>query len=153
MAASHNFRIKLIAGALAPLVIAAALQALYSVVSQRSESIAGLEAKAHALTSLLVNVAGPNIAVDDPSGVDEALAYLQHDPDFAFAMAVAPDGKIMGFRGPSASREAARAAGGMTHEPELRRSGETLIASYPVITSGKPLGQLVVGLRTANAEV
>jgi two-component system chemotaxis sensor kinase CheA len=152
MAASHNFRIKLIAGALAPLVVAGALQALYSVVSQRRESIAGLEAKAHALTSLLVNVAGPNIAVDDPGGVDEALAYLEHDPDFAFAMAVAPDGKIMGFRGPSASREAARAAGGMTHEPELHRSGETLIASYPVITSGKPLGQLVVGLRTANAE-
>src|SRR5262249_36827390 len=109
-------------------------------------------AKAHALTSLLVNVAGPNIAVDDPGGVDEALAYLQHDPDFAFAMAVAPDGRIVGFRGPSASREDARAAGGMTREPELHRSGETLIASYPVITSGKPLGQLVVGLRTANAE-
>ena len=152
MASSQNFRIKLIAGALAPLVIAGALQALYSVVSQRREAIAGLEAKAHALTSLLVNVAGPSIAVDDPSGVDEGLAYLEHDPDFAFAMAVAPDGKIVGFRGPSTSRESARGAGSLTREPELRRSGDTLIASYPVITSGKPLGQLVVGLHTANAE-
>src|SRR5215813_9624586 len=100
MAASHNFRIKLIAGALAPLVVAATLQALYSVVSQRREAISGLEAKAHALSSLLVNVAGPSIAVDDPAGVDEGLAYLEHDPDFAFAMATAPDGKVLAFRGP-----------------------------------------------------
>src|ERR1051325_11251373 len=152
MASSQNFRIKLIAGALAPLVIAGALQALYSVVSQRREAIAGAEAKPHALRSLLVNGAGPSIAVDDPSGVDEGLAYLKHDPDFAFAMAVAPDGKIVGFRGPSTSRESARGAGSLPREPELHRSGDTLIASYPVITSGKPLGQLVVGLHTANAE-
>jgi len=153
MAASpHNFRIKLIAGALAPLVIAGALQALYSVVSQRREAIAGLEAKAQALTSLLVNVAGPNMAVDDPAGVDEALAYVEHDGDFEFAMAAAPDGKIVGFRGPARMREVARAEAGVTREPSLRRVGDTLIASYPMITSGKPLGQLVVGLRTANAE-
>src|ERR1043165_4068831 len=144
-ASSHNFRIQLIAGALAPLVIAATLQALYSVVSQRREAVAGLEAKAHALTSLLVNVAGPNIAVDDLAGVDDALAYIEHDPDFGFAMAVAPDGKIMGFRGPSTARDIARAAATLSREPVVRRGDDTLIASYPVITSGKLLGELVVG--------
>src|ERR1044071_1417581 len=128
--AGGSFRNKLIAGALAPLVVAGALQALYSVVSQRREAVAGLEAKAHALTSLLVNVAGPNIAVDDPAGVDEALAYLEHDPDFGFAMAVAPDGKIVGFRGPSVARETARAAATLNREPVLRRGDDTLIASY-----------------------
>src|SRR5205085_9046371 len=44
------------------------------------------------------------------------------------------------------------ASAALTHEPVLHREGDTLIASYPVITSGKPLGQLVVGLRTANVE-
>jgi HPt (histidine-containing phosphotransfer) domain-containing protein len=151
-ATPHNFRVKLIAGALAPLVIAGALQALYSVVSQRHEAIAGLEAKAHAVTSLLVNVAGPSIATDDPGGVDDGLKYLEHDPDFEFALAVAPDGKVLGYRGPAEIREARRAFAGPTREPTLIRADDTLIASYPVISSGKPLGQLVVGLRTAKAE-
>src|SRR5882672_8405987 len=97
-----SFRNKMIVGALAPLVIAGALQALYSVVSQRREAVAGLEAKAHALTSLLVNVAGPSIALDDPGGVDEGLGYLEHDPDFEFALAVTPDGKPIAFRGSAA---------------------------------------------------
>jgi len=151
MAAPRYLRSKLIAGALAPLVIAGTLQALYSVVSQRREALAGLEAKAHALTSLLVNVAGPSMAVDDPSGVDEGLAYLEHDPDFAFAIAAAPDGKVIAFRGPSEARDAYRAATAMTGEPVMIRTEDTLIASYPVITRGKPLGQLAVGLRTASA--
>ncbi|HEX3758264.1 MAG TPA: ATP-binding protein [Kofleriaceae bacterium] len=151
MAAPRYLRSKLIVGALAPLVIAATVQALYSVVSQRHEALAGLEAKAHALTSLLVNVAGPSIAVDDPAGVDEGLAYLEHDPDFGFALAVAPDGKVLGFRGPREAREAYRAAAAPTREPVMVRTDDMLIASYPVITRGKPLGQLVVGLRTASA--
>ena len=151
MSAPRYLRSKLIVGALAPLVVAGALQALYSVVSQRREALAGLEAKAHALTSLLVNVAGPSIAVDDPAGVDEGLAYLESDADFEFAMAVAPDGKILGFRGPREDRDAHRAAAALTAAPVLTRTDDTLIASYPVITRGKPLGQLVVGLRTASA--
>lgn len=152
MAASPNFRIKLIAGALAPLVVAAALQALYSVVSQRREALAGLEAKANALTSLLVNVAGPSIATDDPDGVDEGLAYIERDPDFEFAIAVAPGGKLLGYRGPADARELRRTITLPTRAPVVTRSGDTLIASYPVVTSGKTLGQLAVGLRTTNAE-
>jgi signal transduction histidine kinase len=151
MADPRYLRSKLIVGALAPLVIAGTLQALYSVVSQRREALAGLEAKAHALTSLLVNVAGPSIAVDDPAGVDEGLAYLEHDPDFAFALAAAPDGRILGFRGPREAREAYAAAAVLTHEPVMIRTEDRLIASYPVVTRGKPLGQLMVGLRTAAA--
>jgi two-component system chemotaxis sensor kinase CheA len=150
-AAPNHFRIKLIAGALAPLIVAVGLGALYSVVSQRRVAIAGLEAKAQALTSLLVNVAGPSMAVDDPGGVDEGLAYLANDPDFEFALAVAPDGKVLGYHGPARDREAHRAAAARTREPVLSRQDDTLVASYPVITSGKQLGQLVVGLRTAHA--
>lgn len=147
----NSFRAKLIAGALAPLIIAGALQALYSVVSQRREAIAGLEAKAGALTNLLVNVAGPSIAVDDPAGVDDGLAYLEHDLDFEFALAIAPDGKPIAYRGPSATRAARVAAAAITREPELIQRGETLIASYPVVSKGKPIAELLVGLRTANA--
>ena len=145
------FRSKLIAGALAPLVVAGALQALYSVVSQRRAAVAGLEAKAQALTSLLVNVAGPSIAVDDPAGVDDGLGFVEHDPDFAFALAVTPDGKPIAYRGPSAERAARIAASAITQAPRLWRSDDTLIASYPIVSKGKPLAQLSVGLRTAHA--
>lgn len=148
---AQNFRIKLIAGALAPLVIAAGLQALYSVVSQRREALAGLEAKAHALTSLMVNVVGPSIALDDPNGVTEGLGYIEHDPDFEFAMAVAPDGKVIEYRGPPWSRDARIATGAITREPVIYRLDDALIASYPVVSKGKPIAQLVVGLRTAAA--
>lgn len=146
-----SFRNKLIAGALAPLVIAGALQALYSVVSQRREAVAVLEAKVHALASLLVNVAGPSIALDDPSGVNEALGHVEHDPDFEFALAVTPDGKPIAFRGPPSARDAAIAGAAITREPVVSERGETMVASYPVVIRGKPIAQLVVGLRTSNA--
>src|SRR5439155_25875183 len=120
-------------------------------VSQRREAIAGLEAKAHAVTSLLVNVAGPSIALDDPGGVDEGLGYVEHDSDFEFALAITPDGKPIAFRGPAATRDARIAAAAITSEPVVSHGDDTLVASYPVVIKGKPIAQLVVGLRTSNA--
>jgi two-component system chemotaxis sensor kinase CheA len=149
--AANRFRIKLIGGALAPLVIAGALQALYSVISQRQETLSGLETKAHALTSLMVNVAGPSIAVDDPGGVAEGLGYIEHDPDFEFALVTAPDGKLIAYRGPVAARDARVAAVTLSKVPVISQVGETLIASYPIVSKGVPLAQLQIGLRTANA--
>ncbi|HET7503833.1 MAG TPA: ATP-binding protein [Kofleriaceae bacterium] len=150
-APGNHFRIKLIAGALAPLMIAGTFQTVYSVVSQRREAVDVLETKAHALTSLLVNVAGPSIAVDDPAGVADGLGYLENDPDFEFALAIAPDGKPIAFRGPPATRAARVAAATLTRQPELTRHDDTLVASYPVIIKGAPIAELVVGLRTASA--
>ena len=147
-----NLRLRLIGGALAPLVIAGACQALYSVVSQRSAAIDGLEAKANAVTSLLVDVAGPSIATDDPKAVDEGLGYFANDPDFEFALALSPDGKAIAFRGPEAERARRTAAARVTDQPGVVRTDDTLLASYPVVTGGKTIGEVVVGLRTANVE-
>src|SRR6185312_779718 len=119
MSARLSFRARLIAGALAPLVLAGLIQALYTVVSQRRVAVDGLEAKARAVTGLLVNVAGPNIATDDPQGIDDGLGYFANDPDFSFALAIAPDGKSLGYRGAAIEKAAHVAAARITRQPEL----------------------------------
>ena len=152
MSARLSFRARLIAGALAPLVLAGLIQALYSVVSQRRVAVDGLEAKARAVTGLLVNVAGPNIATDDPQGIDDGLGYFANDPDFSFALAIAPDGKSLGYRGAAIEKAAHVAAARITRQPELRHAGGTLLASYPVITGTKTIGEIVVGFKTENVD-
>jgi len=147
-----SFRAGLIGGALAPLVVAALIQAAYSVVSQRHAAIDGLEAKARAVSNLLVDVVGPSIATDDPQAVGEGLGYFTDDSDFSFALAIAPDGKPLGYRGAAADEAAHVAAARITTAPEVQRIDDTLLASYPVVTGTKTIGEVVVGLRTRDVE-
>ena len=147
-----QFRSRLIIGALAPLVVAGAIQAGYSVISQRRAATEGLDAKARAVANLMVDVAGPSIALDDPKAVDDSLVYAERDSDFALALAVGRDGKPIAFRGRADELAVELAAVRVTPQPTTARRGETLVASYPVITEGKQIGEIVVGMRTARAE-
>nr|HEX4318921.1 ATP-binding protein [Kofleriaceae bacterium] len=151
MPAHSTLRVKLIAGALTPLVIAGAFQAIYSVASQRGSARDGMVAKAHAIANLLVGNAGPSLATDDPSGVDEGLANAERDPDFGFALAVAADGHVVAYRGPKEQRDARSAAATITTWPSLTEDDDAVIASYPVTSNGKSLGEVQVGLLMSNA--
>src|SRR5215467_2787556 len=106
MARATNLRLRLSAGALLPLVVAVAAQAAYTLVSQRGAMDRGLENKARALAGLMVNVAGPSIAFDDDKGVTEGLGFVTGDPDFAFAAAIASDGRPIAFRSDQIARDA-----------------------------------------------
>ena len=149
---ASRYPLRLIAGGLAPLVIAGVIQVVYGLVSQRQAALAGLEAKASAVTSLLVGVAGPSLAVDDPADVAEGLAYIANDPDFGFALAIAADGKEVAFRGPPDERATRIAAATITQGPLVTRVGDMMVASYPVVTGTRTIGEIVVGLRTAGVE-
>jgi two-component system chemotaxis sensor kinase CheA len=125
---------------------------VYSVVTQRRAAIDGLEAKAQAITQLLVDVVGPSVALDDPKAVDDGLGYIADDADFEFDLVIGPDGKLLAYRGAEPERAARAAAASMVAQPTLEHRDGALVASYPVVTGGKAIATIQVGVRTSNAE-
>jgi two-component system, chemotaxis family, sensor kinase CheA len=153
-APSGSLRVRILAGSLGPLILALILQAGYTVAAQRAAMIRGLEDKARSLASLMVNVAGPSLALDDPDGVADGLAYVEHDPDFGFVLATGADGKAVGYRGPpdlmGAHLQRARSirAPLLMTEPKDASAQGLLLARVPVVSQGKHLGTILLGLRT-----
>jgi signal transduction histidine kinase len=148
MARSKNLRLRLSAGALLPLILAVATQAAYTLISQREAMDDGLENKARALAGLMVNVAGPSIAFDDQGGVSDGLGFVTGDPDFAFAAAITGDGRAIAFRGDDVARGAVAALLTGAAEPLVRRRDGILVAAAPVVTDGRQVGTVFIGLRT-----
>src|SRR5215467_3242011 len=146
MARATNLRLRLSAGALLPLVVAVAAQAAYTLVSQRGAMDRGLENKARALAGLMVNVAGPSIAFDDDKGVADGLGFVTGDPDFAFAAAIAGDGRSIAYRSEGVARDAVAGTLTPTRAPAIRRQDSLLVAASPVITDGKQVGTVFIGL-------
>jgi two-component system chemotaxis sensor kinase CheA len=157
MAPAKNLRLRLSAGALLPLIVAVAAQAGYTLVSQRAAMDKGLEAKARALSALMVNVAGPSIAFDDDKAVGDGLAYVAGDPDFAFAAAIGSGsaGRVIAFKGDHLAPAEVAPAMTPAAAATLRRQGSLLIAAQPVNSDGHQLGTVFVGLRSdaVRAEV
>src|SRR5215813_10208737 len=154
MARAKNLRLRLSAGALLPLIVAVAAQAAYTLVSQRDAMDKGLENKARALSGLMVNVAGPNIAFDDDKAVGEGLGYVAGDPDFGFAAAISYgyNARLIAFRGDHVDQREVAAAITHAEKPALRRHGSLLIAAQPVVTDGHQVGTVFVGLRSETVQ-
>src|SRR6185436_2818314 len=143
-----NLRLRLIAGALLPLIVAVAAQAAYTLVSQREAMDEGLENKARALAGLMVNVAGPSIAFDDDKGVADGVGVVTGEPDFAFSAAIAADGRMIAFRSNGVERSAAAPTLIAADQPEIRRQGSIFVSAAPVDTAGRRVGTVFVGLRS-----
>jgi signal transduction histidine kinase len=148
MARSKNLRLRLTAGALLPLIIAVATQAAYTLISQREAMDDGLENKARSLVGLMVNVAGPSIAFDDQDGVADGLGFVTGDPDFAFAAAITGDGRSIAFRGNGVEASDVVSLLGRTAAPVVRRQDGVVVAVAPVVTDGRQVGTVFIGLRT-----
>ena len=101
---SAGLRSRLLVGCMAPLVVAVACQAAYTVMAQRRAMLGGLEEKGRSLVGLMVDVVGPSLALDDMHGVQEGLGYIQKDADFAFAATLTSSSQIAGYQGPSEER-------------------------------------------------
>ena len=144
----RRLRARILVGALTPLVIAAVCQAAYSIVAQRRALVKGLEDKVTSLAHLMVNVAGPSVALDDVAGVHEALGSAAVDPDFRFALALGPDGKVMGYRGAEIARAGALAVARPISSQTLDDRGDFLAAGFPIVTAGKTVGAIFVGMET-----
>src|SRR5690242_14480817 len=137
---STRLRFRLLVGCMAPLVIAVAFQALYTVVAQRRAMLGGLEEKGRSLVGLMVDVVGPSLALDDVHGVQEGLGYIHKDPDFAFAATLTASGGVAGYQGPDAER--ARYLGMLTlvASPRFIATDDVLFALAPLVPGTTRLG-------------
>jgi two-component system chemotaxis sensor kinase CheA len=139
------------AGALVALVAALVVQAGYTVASERAAADDGLEAKARALGGLMEDVAGPSIAFDDDKAVAEGLGYVASDSDFAFSAAIRADGRVIAFRGNSIDRSSIEGSLRSVATAEVLSLDDLVVAATPVVTDGKQVGTVFVGLRSDDA--
>jgi two-component system, chemotaxis family, sensor kinase CheA len=136
---------------MAPLIVAVACQAVYTVMAQRRALLGGLEEKGRSLVALMVDVVGPSLALDDLHGVEEGLGYVQKDADFAFAATLTSNGAIAGYQGPAAERAQYLGQLSVVQRPRLVATRDVLYALAPLVPGTTRLGTVAVGLRTANA--
>lgn len=142
----------LIAGCLLPLLLALVCQAYFTVSVERRAMVRGLENKASSLATMMVNITGPSLVVDDLDGVKEGLAYLQHDADIAFAAVVAPDGQVLASAGGDVAKFTASLGGALENREAVMHGPDLVLASSPVRNRARWLGTVVVGLGTANID-
>jgi two-component system chemotaxis sensor kinase CheA len=147
-----KFLLRLVIASLGPLVLAVVVQATFTMVVQRRAMVKGLEAKASSLAQLMVNVVGPSIALDDPEAVEEALGYVENDPDFAFSLALGPDGHSMGFRARKGEPERRPERTGLVSVGRVVNEGELMVAAFPVRTGDRVVGTIYLGLRTSSVK-
>lgn len=146
----RTLKLKLLIGCLTPLVVAVICQGLYTVTAQQKALIGGLEEKARSLGALMVNVVGPSLALDDLPGAREGLGFIAKDADFAFAAALAPDGRVLSFVGPEAARALLAASGAVVRAPGLVAGRDVLVALYPLKPGTTEIGTVAVGLQTSK---
>jgi len=94
---------------------------------------------------LLVNLAGPNLALGDPAGAREVLVPLQEDHDFRFALVLKEDGQPFASLGGDASVATAVIRGAGRDQLRAQMVGKQLVAVAPIKEGGKVIGQVVVG--------
>jgi len=128
-------------GALLPLAMALLAQAGYSLFDRRDAEDAGLEAKARALSAMMVDVVGPSVSFDDKKAIADGLSYVAPDPDFAFAAAVGADGTQLALRGTDAPALA------LSPIATVQVVGDLRIASAPVVSDGHQTATVFVALR------
>jgi HPt (histidine-containing phosphotransfer) domain-containing protein len=136
---------------MAPLIVAVACQAAYTVMAQRRAMLGGLEEKGRSLVGLMVNVVGPSLALDDLHGVQEGLGYVQKDADFAFAATLTSARQIAGYQGPPEERARYLGQVSLVTQPRFIATRDVLIELAPLVPGSTRLGTVAIGVRTANA--
>lgn len=141
-----KLRAKLMWMAIGPMAIAVIVQALYFGTSERSKIVDALSAKAKAISPLLVNVVGPNLALGDANGTLEALDSVQGDPDVLFS-AVFSGKTLFAQRGNNAEFKELGGSVSDSRSLQLTIHGDTVLASAPVVSGDKVIGVVLLGLR------
>ncbi len=146
-----RLRHKLLFACLVPMLVGLAAQAFFTARLERSALEEGLAEKARSLALLLVGGVGPNLLFKDAKGAREALLSLQTDGDFRFGSALLEDGSRLAAVG----EELALADLGKVRPPAavlVERRGGSLIGLAPVLTEGKVIGAVAIGLSPAKIE-
>lgn len=100
---------------------------------------------ARSLSGLVGEAADLGIGLDDLVGADEVLTdALKENPQFAFAAIAAPDGRVVAMADGSSD------VGAMTDVAQL--SEEMRTVSVPVVSDGRTVATILVGIPNAVAE-
>src|SRR6266540_740337 len=122
-----KLRIKLCLVATGPMCIAVLLQILYFATDSERRTIDTLSEKARSLTPLLINLVGPNLALDDLAATAEVLGYVKKDPDF-YAAAVVRNGKVVAEVGDVAALARATDLSVIPASLDVQVHGTTVVA-------------------------
>ncbi len=141
----QKLRTKFLLASVGPMLLATAVQTGYTVSSEGHSIETGLTEKARSVLPLLVNLAGPNLALGDPAGAREVLVPLQEDHDFRFALVLKEDGQPFASLGGDASVATAVIRGAGRDQLRAQMVGKQLVAVAPIKEGGKVIGQVVVG--------
>jgi methyl-accepting chemotaxis protein len=139
-----KLRTKFLLASVGPMLLATLAQTAYTVSSDSRAIEAGLTEKARSVLPLVVNLAGPNLALNDPAGAKEVLVPLLEDHDFRFALVVKEDGQRFAAVGgdPTLADAVLRGAGG--DQLRTQMLGNELVAVAPVKEGNKVIGRVVV---------
>src|SRR5689334_6804352 len=94
-----KLRAKLLVGGLLPLLVGFVVEATYANLSESRALYQGIEAKARSVGTLMVSVLLADIALKDNKAAYDALAYLERDADYSFAIALDDKGATLAERG------------------------------------------------------
>ena len=141
-----KLRAKLLIGGLLPLLVGFAIEATYANISESRALYQGIEAKATSVGGLMVNVLAADIALKDNKAALDALAYLERDTDFSFAVAVDEKGGIIAQRGNGTAQAASQSSWQLDGEPHVRTTDGLLASFFPVKDRGRLIGGVALGL-------
>jgi methyl-accepting chemotaxis protein len=147
-----TLRARILAGSLLPLLIGFGAQALYSGFSQSRALRRGMVEKATSVGNLLVNIVGPNVALKDTKATEEALAYLDSDADFAFAVVLDDRGAVLARHGDARSMNTHRSAVRLTEQTRVEAEDGLLMGSFPIRDRDHLIGTVAVGFLLEHIE-
>jgi len=147
-----KLRTQILAGSLLPLLLGLAAQTMYSSVLQSRALSQGLSEKARSIGDLMVNIQGPNIALKDTKATKEALAFLERDADFSYAVAYDDKGAVIERDGDARAIEEDLKEFSLPDQISGHEANGRLMTALPVRDHGHLLGAVVVGLTLRNVE-
>jgi methyl-accepting chemotaxis protein len=141
-----KLRAKLLVGGLLPLLVGFVIEATYANISESRALYQGIEAKASSVGGLMVNVLAADIALKDNKAALDALAYLERDSDFSFAVAVDDKGAVLAQRGNADAYRSHESFFQLGADPRMQRESSFLVGFFPVKDRGRLIGGVGLGL-------
>jgi methyl-accepting chemotaxis protein len=147
-----TLRTRILAGTLLPLLLGFGAQATYSGISQSRALHRGLVDKGISVGNLLVNIAGPNVALKDVKAIEDGFTYLDRDADFSFAVALDEKGNVLARHGDSRALQRSGGSVHLTDDTRIDADGRILLVSLPVRDRERIIGGVVVGFSAENID-
>ena len=140
-----KLRAKLVIGGVAPLLVGFIVEASYANSAESRALYQGIEAKAKSLGALMVNVMAADIVLKDQKAAYDALAYLERDADFSFAVAFDEKGTVLAQRGSLDAFHVSQPLLQMADDARMQVEGNLLVGFFPAKDHDRLIGGIGIG--------